>query len=265
MFILPTGNSKPVNLISVIIKRNITRRSKEHFLKKQNKSALSWQMVLDLSGGHPAWKLRLIAVWPCMLSCIFGKESRFLFSQMETLLQVNICSVSAWFPNNIDLLMRNTQLLEKPECAIIIQRASGHYCMSVWPWQWSVLGLVPWWILFSRVEERDTNTEPEVPSNAGLRSCYSTAAINAGTATGALYHTVQWMTTVESCFIMRGGSGGDAALGECWTGRWIKKGNQTKFWRLNERMRARKRKHFCLKQQWDIFISQCPKSNWNHI
>lgn len=102
-------------------------------------------MVLDLTGGHPAWKLRLIAVWPCMLSCIFGKESRFLFSQMETLLQVNICSVSAWFPSNIDLLMRNTQLLEKPECAIIIQRASGHLlCVGlavavVGPWPGSLV------------------------------------------------------------------------------------------------------------------------------
>ena len=61
--------------------------------------------------------------------------------------------------------------------------------------------------------ERDSNTEPEVPSNAGLGFCSSRAVINAGTVTGAPYHTVQRMTAVKSSYIMRGGSGGGAASG----------------------------------------------------
>ncbi len=51
---------------------------------------------------------------------------KFFSSKTETLLQVNICSVSAWFPSNIDLLMQNTQLSAKPDCVIIIQRGSGY-------------------------------------------------------------------------------------------------------------------------------------------
>lgn len=38
--------------------------------------------------------------------------------------------------------------------------------MTVWPWQWAVPGLVPYWVLFNREEERDANTEPEVPSGS---------------------------------------------------------------------------------------------------
>lgn len=68
------------------------------------------------------------------------------------------------------------------------------------------------------MEERDANAEPEVPSNAGLGFCYSRAVINAGTATGAPYHPVLCMTAVKSCYIMRGGSGGGAALGN--VGQW---------------------------------------------
>lgn len=115
------------------------------------------------------WTSSLETQTNCMLGCIFGEENKFLFSQMKTPLQVNICSVSAWFLSIIDLLMQNTQLFEKPECAIIMQRASGHLCVLVWPWQWSVPGLVPRWIPLSRAEERDTNTEPEGFSNAGFR------------------------------------------------------------------------------------------------
>lgn len=75
-------------------------------------------MVQDLSARHPAWKNTLIAnslalVW---VSCISEKESKFLFSQMKTLFQVNICSVSAWFLRNIELLMWNTQLSAKADC-----------------------------------------------------------------------------------------------------------------------------------------------------
>lgn len=73
--------------------------------------------------------------------------------------------------------------------------------------------MVPWWIQLSRVGERDANTEPEVPSNAGPGFCFSSrAVISAGTAKGAPYHTVQCMTAEKSCYIMRGGSGGGAAL-----------------------------------------------------
>lgn len=191
--------------------------------------------MLELAGGHPAWKHGLIVRWAASL----GKKK--VFSQMKTLLQVNICSVSAWFLSIIDLLMQNTQLFEKPECAIIMQRASGHLCVLVWPWQRSVPGLVPRWILLSRAEERDTNTEPEGFSNAGFGSCYSRAVINAGTATGAPYHTVHWTTGVKPCLVMRGGSGGGSVFEECWTEDGLKKKEKSnKFWRQNEKMRARR-------------------------
>lgn len=79
------------------------------------------------------------------------------------------------------------------------------------------------------MEERDANTEPEVPSNAGLGFCYSRAVINAGIATGAPCRPVRCMAAVKSCYIMRGSSGGGAALGNVGPegGGVNKKRNQT--------------------------------------
>lgn len=44
---------------------------------------------------------------------LLEKKSKFLLSQTENLFQLNICSVSAWFLSNIDLLIQNTQLSAK--------------------------------------------------------------------------------------------------------------------------------------------------------
>lgn len=146
-----------------------------------------------------------------------------------------ICSNSTSVQYQLDFWANLTfsyETLSSQRRVIIIQRGSGSiYCVMVRLYQWAVPGLVPQWILLRRVEERDANTEPEVPSNAGLWFWYSRAVINAGTATEAPYHTAQWMAAVKSCYIMRGGSGG-GCIGECWTGRWIKIKYKEAEWRM---------------------------------
>lgn len=192
-----------------------------------------------------------------MLGCIFGEENKFLFSQMKTLLQVNICSVSAWFLSIIDLLMQNTQLFEKPECAIIMQRASGHSCVLVWPWQWSVPGLVPRWILLSRVEERDTNTEPEGFSRAGFgfmlqQGCYQCwnsyrssiphSALNDGGKVLSHNERRQWWWLSVRGMLDR---------------RWIKK-------KRNPKILEAEWENEGEEEQWDIKILACPmNTTWS--
>lgn len=150
-----------------------------------------------VSAGHPVRKQRLIAnSLARLVSCISGKESKSLFFQTKTQLQVNICSISAWFLSNIDLLMRNTQLSAKPECVIIIQRGSGYIlcdslAMAVGrPWPGSLVdpalqSVGTWCKYWARSAFK---WWPQVLLQNG---CYQ-----AGTATGAPYHTKQWMTAV---------------------------------------------------------------------
>lgn len=170
-------------------------------------------MVQDLSAGRPAWKQT-----NCSLAL------KFLFSQTENLLQINICSVSAWFLSNIDLLMRNTQLSAKPDCVIIIQRGSGYIlcdglAMAVGgPWRGSLVDPAQqsggtWCKYWARGA---LQCWPRVLLQSGCYQCW--------TATGAPYHPVRCMTAVKSCYRMRGGSGGGAALGNIGLGGWIKRG-----------------------------------------
>lgn len=155
----------------------------------------------------------------------------------QHLFSISLISEQHW-PSNA----KHTALSEA-RLSLSFRGGQGIYCVTVWPWQWAVPGLVPRWVLLSRVEERDANTEPEVPSNAGVGLCYSAAVINAGTATRAPYHTVQWMVAVKSCYIMRGGSGGGAASGNVGQGGWIKRGIKDK-----EAQRESESE-----QQWDLF------------
>lgn len=161
-----------------------------------------------LSAGHQAWKHRLIVNCLASLwSCIW-KESKFLFFKSKTLLQVNICSVSAWFQSNIDLLIRNTQLSAKPDWVIIIQRGSACIlcdCLAVavgcsWPGS-----------LVDPAQQSGGTWGKYWARGAGHEFCYSRAVINAGTASGSPYHTAVWMTAVRSSYIMRGGGGGGGA------------------------------------------------------
>lgn len=71
------------------------------------------------------------------------------------------------------------------------------------------------------------------PPSAGLGFCYSRAVINAGTAAGPPHHIESWMIVVKFCYIMRGGSGGSAALGN------VGQGNQTQGGWQNESMREK--------------------------
>lgn len=153
-------------------------------------------------------------VWPCLPSCFFG----LLFSQTQTLLQVNICSVSARRLSNIDLLIWNTQLSAKPDCVIIIQRGSGYIlCDGL-----AVAVGGPWPGSLMDPAQQSGGTWCKYWARGALQCwfCYSGAVINAGAATGAPYLTVLWMTAVKSCCIMRGGRAGAASQR---IGQWMNK------------------------------------------
>lgn len=103
---------------------------------------------------------------------------------MKPLLQVNICSISAWFlSSTTDLLMWNSQLPVKLDCVIIIQKGSGY-------------------ILCSSVAQ-----------------CENTV-INAGAATGAPHHTVSDRGKVLLHNEKR--QWWRCCTGKCWPEEWIK-------------------------------------------
>lgn len=116
----------PLYTYTHIFSHHLKNKEKtHHYLDKWCKIYL-----LDIQDGN-----RVITVWRCVVSCIFY--------QTQTLLQVNICSVSAWFLSNIDLLMRNTQ---QSQTVIMIQRGSRYIlCDGLavavgGPWPGSLVG-----------------------------------------------------------------------------------------------------------------------------
>lgn len=162
-------------------------------------------MERDLSAGHLVWKHRLIAnSLARLVGCITWKESTFLVSKMKTLLQVNICSVSARFLRNTDLLMWNTQLPVKLDCVIIIQKGYGYILRDT-----ASLPVGSRW-LGSLVEpaQHTGGTWWKYWAKDTLQACPLSILEQLQEL-----HNVQWMAAVKSCYIMRTGGGGGAALG----------------------------------------------------
>lgn len=78
------------------------------------------------------------------------------------------------------MLMKKTLLQKVGVCSLSFRFHRTIYCVSVWPGQ--VVGGWPASLVDAAQREqegRDTNTEPEVPSDAGLWLCYSATGIRA--------------------------------------------------------------------------------------